>query len=607
MAASTQLLLFFLHSLLLLLQRSHSKTFNTINPSLPLHDGDVLLSENKNFAFGFFSPGNSTRRFIGIWYHKVSEQTVFWVANRDRPINDTSGVLSINSHGHLVLSCCSNGSSPLWSTTMSTKNSGNATTSAQLQDTGNFILLEKNSNRVLWQSFDYLTDTMMPFMKLGLDRRTGMDRFLTSWKSKDDPAPGNFSYRINPMGFPQLFLYKSGVVPHWRAGPWTGLRWSGVPQMINPYIFNVSFVNDQEEVSILYGLRNESIISRMVLDPSGLIQRSTWHDKGGRWTQFWAAPMEQCDYYGDCGPNSNCNPYNTDQFACTCLPGFEPRSPADWFLRDGSGGCVRSPGASTCQSGEGFIKLARVKVPDTSQAQADMSMSLKECERECLKNCSCTAYTTADESRGGFGCLAWYDDLLDIRTFADVGQDLYIRVDAAVLARLTEKKGSHRKWSMGAIISAGVIVVLLLSIFLFIMKKRRGRRRLSAASSAAYFHDDESQSVQDLKDSGKSDLPFFDLSTIAAATNNFSFINKLGQGGFGSVYKGVLDNGKEIAVKRLSKSSGQGIEEFKTEVTLIARLQHRNLVKILGCCIQGEEKMLIYEYLPNKSLDSFLF
>ncbi|RVW86392.1 G-type lectin S-receptor-like serine/threonine-protein kinase RKS1 [Vitis vinifera] len=96
-------------------------------------------------------------------------------------------------------------------------------------------------------------------------------------------------------------------------------------------------------------------------------------------------------------------------------------------------------------------------------------------------------------------------------------------------------------------------------------------------------------------------------SIIAAATNNFSFTNKLGWGGFGSVYKGQLSNGQEIAVKRLSKDSGQGVEEFKNEVTLIAKLQHRNLVKLLGCCIEEEEKVLIYEYMPNKSLDSFIF
>ncbi|OWM77614.1 hypothetical protein CDL15_Pgr017012 [Punica granatum] len=377
--------------------------------------------------------------------------------------------------------------------------------------------------------------------------------------------------------------------------------------MTNNYIFNISFVNNHEEVSIFYGLRNTSIFSRMVIDASGVIQRSTWQARDNRWNKFWTAPVEQCDYYKFCGPNSNCNPYDTDQFACTCLPGFEPRSPADWFLRDGSGGCVMSSGASTCHSREGFIKVDHVKIPDTSQAHADMSLSLKECELECLKNCSCTAYASADESRGGFGCLAWYDQLLDTRTFSDIGQDTYVRVDAAVLARLTKKKGSPVKRSIVAIISASLILVLLLPIFLFVMKKRIRRRR-HVTSSAAYFEDDESRNRKDLEeDSRKSDLTFFDLSTIAGATNNFSFVNKLGQGGFGSVYKGELDNGEKIAIKRLSKYSGQGVEEFKNELKLIAKLQHRNLVKMLGCCIQGEEKILIYEYLPNKSLDSFLF
>ncbi|XP_070678947.1 G-type lectin S-receptor-like serine/threonine-protein kinase SD1-1 isoform X8 [Malus domestica] len=103
------------------------------------------------------------------------------------------------------------------------------------------------------------------------------------------------------------------------------------------------------------------------------------------------------------------------------------------------------------------------------------------------------------------------------------------------------------------------------------------------------------------------ELQFFHLRTIIAATNNFSPVQKLGQGGFGTVYKGVLRNNQNIAVKRLSRASGQGVEEFKNEVALIARLQHRNLVKLLGCCIKGEERMLVLEYLPNKSLDYFLF
>ncbi|KAG4142828.1 hypothetical protein ERO13_D06G150901v2 [Gossypium hirsutum] len=99
----------------------------------------------------------------------------------------------------------------------------------------------------------------------------------------------------------------------------------------------------------------------------------------------------------------------------------------------------------------------------------------------------------------------------------------------------------------------------------------------------------------------------FDFSTIEAATNKFSVDNKLGEGGFGPVYKGKLPNGQQIAVKRLAVSSSQGLEEYKNEVALLAKLQHRNLVRLLGFCLEGAEKLLVYEFVPNKSLNYFLF
>ncbi|PQQ15143.1 hypothetical protein Pyn_27904 [Prunus yedoensis var. nudiflora] len=102
-------------------------------------------------------------------------------------------------------------------------------------------------------------------------------------------------------------------------------------------------------------------------------------------------------------------------------------------------------------------------------------------------------------------------------------------------------------------------------------------------------------------------LAFMDLAAIRVATDDFSDSNKLGQGGFGTVYKGLLQNGKEVAVKRLSRKSWQGLEEFKNEVILIAKLQHRNLVRLLACGFEGEEKLLLYEFMPNKSLDTFIF
>eukprot|EP00252_Welwitschia_mirabilis_P020769 TRINITY_DN5157_c0_g1_i4.p2 TRINITY_DN5157_c0_g1~~TRINITY_DN5157_c0_g1_i4.p2 ORF type:complete len:147 (+),score=29.42 TRINITY_DN5157_c0_g1_i4:123-563(+) len=99
----------------------------------------------------------------------------------------------------------------------------------------------------------------------------------------------------------------------------------------------------------------------------------------------------------------------------------------------------------------------------------------------------------------------------------------------------------------------------------------------------------------------------FKMETLVAATKNFHPSNKLGEGGFGPVYKGVLEDGTEIAVKKLSLGSRQGKKEFLNEVKLVAKVQHRNLVSILGCCVEGAERMLVYEYLPNHSLDKILF
>ncbi|KAJ8767215.1 hypothetical protein K2173_013612 [Erythroxylum novogranatense] len=145
-----------------------------------------------------------------------------------------------------------------------------------------------------------------------------------------------------------------------------------------------------------------------------------------------------------------------------------------------------------------------------------------------------------------------------------------------------------------ATISVTIILATMLSFIFFYLRRRRARRRFEALLEVGH----EITSVESLH---------FSFSFIEEATNKFSLANKLGRGGFGEVYKGTLLIGQEIAVKRLSGNSAQGTEEFKNEVLLLAKLQHRNLVRLLGFCLEGNEKLLIYEYVPNRSLDFFLF
>ncbi|XP_037493948.1 G-type lectin S-receptor-like serine/threonine-protein kinase At4g03230 isoform X2 [Jatropha curcas] len=164
---------------------------------------------------------------------------------------------------------------------------------------------------------------------------------------------------------------------------------------------------------------------------------------------------------------------------------------------------------------------------------------------------------------------------------------------------------------------ACIIVFSCVTALIFICKRRmvkRKERKENIERNATVLYGTEKRvkgliDSEDFKEEDKKriDIPFFDLDSIIAATDNFSAANKLGRGGFGPVYKGTFPGGQEIAVKRLSSVSGQGLEEFKNEVVLIARLQHRNLVRLLGYCIHGNEKILLYEYMPNKSLDFFIF
>ncbi|KAK2640645.1 hypothetical protein Ddye_028440 [Dipteronia dyeriana] len=145
-----------------------------------------------------------------------------------------------------------------------------------------------------------------------------------------------------------------------------------------------------------------------------------------------------------------------------------------------------------------------------------------------------------------------------------------------------------------AVVVSSIVFNIALVAFIYFLLRRRNRKQ-------------ETGSKPDGREIDMAESLQFDFSTIRIATNDFSIDNKLGQGGFGTVYKGWLLDGKDIAVKRLNKNSTQGETQFKNEVFLVARLQHRNLVRLIGFCYERNEKLLIYEFVPNSSLDNFIF
>ncbi|KAI5605602.1 hypothetical protein BDE02_01G363700 [Populus trichocarpa] len=563
-----------------------STALEIINPGQSLRDGETLVSSSGSFELGFFSPQGSTSKYLGLWLDK-SPQTVLWVANRENSLSDNMGVLNITTQGILILLNSTN--HIVWSSNSSaSRNTQNPV--AQLLDSGNFVVREGNDYNpanFLWQSFDHPCDTLLPGMRMGVNFVTRIDRFLSSWKSPEDPARGEFTFGIDPQGYPQLLL-KKGNRTVFRGGPWTGIKFTSNPRPIPNQISTNEFVLNNQEVYFEYRIQS-SVSSKLTLSPLGLAQSLTWNDRAQDWVIVENGQYDQCEEYAFCGPNTRCEITRTP--ICVCLDGFTPMSPVDWNFSDWSGGCHRRTPLN-CSDKDGFLKYTANKLPDTSTSSFDKSIDLKECERLCLKNCSCTAYTNLDFRAGGSGCLIWFGDLIDMRRSTGDGQDVYVRVAASELGANAKKRNLSTKLKAGIIASAAALGMGMLLAGMMFCRRRRNLGKNDRL---------EEVRKEDIE------LPIVDLSTIAHATDNFSSSNKLGEGGFGPVYKGILIEGQEIAVKSLSKSSVQGMDEFKNEVKFIAKLQHRNLVKLLGYCIQEDENMLIYEYMPNKSLDFFIF
>nr|GMD35195.1 G-type lectin S-receptor-like serine/threonine-protein kinase At4g27290 [Ipomoea batatas] len=576
----------------------------TISGNKYITQATTISSPNGKFELGFFTPGQSSNYYIGIWYKNISPQAVVWVANRVTPI-PSSAIKSSKLRvldGDLVL--LDGAQNLVWSTNISVTTAKPNSVIATLRDSGNLVLSDDgiNSTTPLWQSFDHPTDTFLAGAKLGYNKRTKTTYGFTSWKSRDDPAPGLYSLESDgDMGF----LLWNRTEEYERSGPKFGTG----NLKPNPSSFNFTIVDNENESYFIYTVQHPSVISRHFIDVNGQEKTLTWSEAAQEWMQTYLKPPQQCDVYAYCGPFGICNDNSTT--FCVCLQGFKYKSEREWRLNEFSGGCVRKTrlkcGTNYPEEDmDRFVTYPNVRLPRHPQNITTKTQA--ECASTCLKEyCSCTAYAYSNSSGH---CWIWVGQLLNLKQLGEDdsnGSTIYIRLAATEFSNVKDTNSKQLLGKLKEIIaSVAVATTALVACIIFYVCYKRRR---SAAFKITELPVDAMDEMidEDAYDENGIGVPLITFQSILEATNNSSDANKLGEGGFGPVYKGMLFDGQEIAIKILSSQSRQGINEFKNEVVLIGKLQHKNLVKLVGYCTQMGEKILLYEYMPNKSLDTFIF
>ncbi|PON66938.1 S-receptor-like serine/threonine-protein kinase [Trema orientale] len=578
-----------------------------------LSGDSTIVSASRVFEMGFFRPGSAPNYYLGIWYQKDASRRAVWVANREKPVSLASELRI--SDGNLVL--FDESKLPIWSTNVSISSTNSRFVQAVLLDNGNLVLNEKsNPSEPLWQSFDYPSHTWLPGAKMGYNKKTKTKQILTSWKNTEDPAPGLFSLQLDPSDT-SFFIQWNRSKNFWTSGPWDGRMFTRIPEMTIGYDFVFSVLSNQNETYVIYTMNvTSTFICHFEMDVTGQVNQVNWLPTN-EWSLFWSLPQQQCDVYSLCGAYGSCKSDENSLPSCHCLMGFEPKSLRDWELKDYSGGCFRRTklqcGTNGSSTLDRFLEMADMSLPENKYSLEKWSFA--ECQTRCLNNCSCSAFC-----HDSMGCSMWMGDLLNLNQL-EAGDSnrrtLYMRLAAS---EFQNRKRPFQKWKLYVLLF-GIMGTFNSFIACFICFWRRkkaanqqGSRSNMQGNQVVSSYGGESHSTDFIpigrlrKDEKKGiHVPFVSFKKIQAATDNFSEANKLGQGGFGPVYKGKFLAGREIAIKRLSSGSGQGLEEFKNEVLLIAKLQHRNLVRLLGYCVEGNEQILLYEYMPNKSLDWFLF
>ncbi|KAF3780883.1 G-type lectin S-receptor-like serine/threonine-protein kinase SD2-2 [Nymphaea thermarum] len=570
---------------------------------------DVLVSEKGTFKAGFYSVGEHAFSFA-IWFAEMPYQTaVVWMANRDRPVNSRASRLSFWKRGDLALLDADG--SVVWTTTMSSGNSSNAEAAVRvkLRETGNLVLVD-GGGRVVWQSFDYPTDTLLPGQPLTMSTR------LASRKAEG----------VYTTGYYRAYFNDDNVFSFVYVGPKrSSMYW---PNPDNDVFENGRTRYNSSRYAVLddFGRFSSSdklqfsaldvgpgIKRRLTMDYDGILRLYSLNNKTKRWEVSWLpSGLGRCRVHGLCGENGLC--VYTPTPGCTCPPGFKMNDPADW-----NQGCKMEFEIVCNKTQVEFIKL-----PHTDFYGYDdiisytRYLSFEACQNICRSDCNCRGFGYSPD---GYGVCYAKSVLCNGQSGPQFSGDMYVKVpsgsnrlrqftipdhqssaldcskaNSSVLkfeVRYTTStaQGDYLKYPIGFAIAFGVVEVICVG-FGWAYLRSQNKYQLLHSVDQGYL-------------AMKMGFRRFTFRELKTATNNFR--DEIGRGASGVVYKGLLmEDERVVAVKRLA-GMNQGEGQFWSEVSTIGRINHMNLVTMLGFCAERKHRLLVYEYLENGSLEKNLF
>jgi hypothetical protein len=542
----------------------------------------ILVSPNGAFSCGFYKVAKNAFTF-SIWFSQSAGKTVAWSANREAPVNGKGSRLKFQKDGGLVL--LDYNGTIVWSTnTTSTHANG-----AMLLDSGNLVVMDPDGHH-LWKSFDSPTDTLLPWQPMTRNTK------LVSASARGLLYSGSYTFYFNSDNM-LILMYSGPEVssiywpnPYYKPG--ANGRATYNSSQIGILDNTGQFVASDElqfEASDLGG----GVMRRLTLDYDGNLRLYSLNVTDGSWLVSWMAFPQVCEIHGLCGINSLCT--YIPKLECSCIQGFEMIEPSDW-----SKGCKYKKNKI---AGQDLFK----KLPGTDFWGYDFSttvfVTLQACREICLGNGNCQAFSY----REGEGVCNTKTLLFSGKNFAEPYSNIYIKVPKAALSspevdsrlkhackinEIEVPPPSLKRFKVGYLLSSAltllVIEVVLIIVGCWVVYKWKRKPDITDIGSMVIY----------------GQFCRFSYKELQKATSCFR--DELGSGGPGVVYKGVLSDERKVAVKKLSDII-QGEQEFRSELSVIGRIYHMNVVRIWGFCAEKTHRLLVSEFVDNGSLDRVLF